>query len=426
MRPQDDLYLHVNGRWLDRTEIPDDKARWGSFHQLAEAAEDAVRVIIEEAVDAAPGTEERKTGDLFTSFMDVERVERLGVDPIRDHLDAAAAVTDVPSFLRTLGTLEQTNVPGLLGLFVDNDPGDPERYVVQIEQGGIGLPDESYYREEGHAAIRDAYRAFVERMLDLAELDDPAGRADRILDLETRIAAAHWDNVRTRDSQAAYNLVTWAELRELVAKAAGADLDVWRDAIEAPAAALDEVVLREPSFAEGLGALLTDAEIPALRDWLTWQVIRSNAALLPKAFSEASFDFYGRTLTGAPEQRVRWKRGVSLVEGSMGEAIGRIYVERHFSPTAKAEMDVLVGHLVEAYRRSISGLEWMTAETRGGRSRSSRSSPRRSASPTRGATTRRSRSTRPTSWATCARPPASRRIASSRRSAPGSIATSGS
>ncbi len=202
-------------------------------------------------------------------------------------------------------------------------------------------------------------------MLDLAELDDPAGRADRILDLETRIAAAHWDNVRTRDSQATYNLVTWAELRELVAKAAGADLDVWRDAIEAPAAALDEVVLREPSFAEGLGALLTDAEIPALRDWLTWQVIRSNAALLPKAFSEASFDFYGRTLTGAPEQRVRWKRGVSLVEGSMGEAIGRIYVERHFSPTAKAEMDVLVGHLVEAYRRSISGLEWMTAETRG-------------------------------------------------------------
>ncbi len=208
---------------------------------------------------------------------------------------------------------------------------------MQIEQGGIGLPDESYYREEGHAAIRDAYRAFVERMLDLAELDDPAGRADRILDLETRIAAAHWDNVRTRDSQATYNLVTWAELRELVAKAAGADPDVWRDAIEAPAAALDEVALREPSFAEGLGALLTDAEIPALGDWLTWQVIRSNAALLPKAFSEASFDFYGRTLTGAPEQRVRWKRGVSLVEGSMGEAIGRIYVERHFSPPAKAE-----------------------------------------------------------------------------------------
>ena len=365
VRPQDDLYLHVNGRWLDRTEIPDDKARWGSFHQLAEAAEDAVRVIIEEAVDAEPGTEERKTGDLFTSFMDEERVERLGVEPIRDQLDAAAAVTDVPSFLRTLGTLEQTNVSGLLGLFVDNDPGDPERYVVQIDQGGIGLPDESYYREEGHAAIRDAYRAFVERMLGLAELDDPAGRADRILDLETRIAAAHWDNVRTRDSQATYNLVTWAELRDLVAKAAGADLDVWRDALDAPAAALDEVVLREPSFAEGLGALLTEAEIPALRDWLTWQVIRSNAALLPTAFSEASFGFYGRTLTGAPEQRVRWKRGVSLVEGSMGEAIGRIYVERHFSPTAKAEMDVLGGHLVEAYRQSISGLEWMTAETRG-------------------------------------------------------------
>ncbi|OUE10355.1 Neutral endopeptidase [Clavibacter michiganensis] len=365
VRPQDDLYLHVNGRWLDRTDIPDDKARWGSFHQLAEAAEEAVRVIIEEAVDAAPGSEERKFGDLFTSFMDEERVESLGVEPIRDQLDQAAAVTDVPTFLATLGRLEQTNVSGLLGLFVDNDPGDPERYVVQIEQGGIGLPDESYYREEGHAGIRTAYRAFVERMLGLAQLDDPAGRADRILDLETRIAAAHWDNVRTRDSQATYNLTTWAGLRDLVAKAAWADLDVWRDALEAPGGALDEVVLREPSFAEGLGALLTADEVPALRDWLTWQVVRSNAALLPKAFSEASFDFYGRTLTGAPEQRVRWKRGVSLVEGAMGEAIGRIYVDRHFSRTAKAEMDVLVGHLVEAYRDSISGLDWMTAETRG-------------------------------------------------------------
>src|SRR5690606_31493751 len=205
IRPQDDLFRHVNGKWIARTEIPSDKARYGSFYVLAEAAELAVREIIEEAQGADPGTEERKIGDLYASVMDAERIEALGWEPIRAELAEVATIEDVPTFLRALGALERQGVGGFLAAFVDNDRGDPERYLVFLEQAGLGLPDESYYREEKFAEIRGAYLAFLERMLTLAGFDKAPKRAKRILELETAIAAHHWDNVRTRDSQATYN-----------------------------------------------------------------------------------------------------------------------------------------------------------------------------------------------------------------------------
>ncbi|WP_150307328.1 M13 family metallopeptidase [Planctomonas psychrotolerans] len=371
VRPQDDLFRHVNGKWIERTEIPEDKARYGSFLLLAEEAEKAVRGIIEEAQDAEPGTEERKFGDLFASFMAEERIEQLGAQPIAVLLEQVAAVSTIDEFLATLGRLERSNVSGFLGVFVDNDPGDPERYIVQLDQAGIGLPDESYYREEKFADIRDAYRSFVERMLGLAALPDPTEQSAAVFQLETDIAAVHWDNVKTRDSQATYNPLSWREVTELVPAAQPGDsgdgstspLDIWLTALDAPAGSFDSVVLREPSFLEGVGRLLTEDRLDAWRSWLAWQVIRSNASLLSSSFVEANFDFYGRTLSGTPSQRARWKRGVSLVEGAMGEAIGRIYVERHFPAAAKQSMDVLVGNLVEAYRSSITSLDWMTEET---------------------------------------------------------------
>ena len=360
-RPQDDLFRHVNGAWITRTEIPSDKARYGSFYVLAEAAEKAVQDIIIEAQAAAPGTEERKYGDLYASFMDEERINALGAAPLVPLLAKVAEVTDIRSFLETLGALERAGTTGFLQLFVDNDPGRPDRYLVFLEQGGIGLPDESYYREDSFAEVRAKYRLFVGRMLTLAGMDEADARAARVVDLETAIAAAHWDNVRTRDSEATYNLLPWDEAAAL---AGGVDLNAWLDAVDVPDGALAEVVVREPSFVEGVAALLTDDRLDAWTDWLAWQVIRSNAAYLSDDFVEANFDFYGRTLTGTPEMRVRWKRGVSLVEGSLGEAVGRTYVDRHFSTTAKAGMDVLVDHLIEAYRQSIAGLPWMTQETR--------------------------------------------------------------
>lgn len=360
VRPQDDLFRHVNGKWIARTEIPADKARYGSFIVLYEEAEKAVREIIEESQQAEPGTEARKVGDLYASFMNEERVEMLGATPIAAQLVEASLPGTVDQLLEAVGRLERQGVSGFAQLFVDNDPGDPERYLVFVEQGGIGLPDESYFREERFAAIREKYREHLERMFGLANLDDTAARAARVFDLETEIAASHWTNVDSRDSQKTYNLKPWAD----VAAAASVDLDVWRDAMGVPTGAFAELVVRQPSFVEGVGALLTDDRLPAWRDWLAWQVIRSSAAYLSSDFVDANFDFYGRTLTGTPELRERWKRGVSFVEGAMGEAVGRIYVERHFPPAAKDAMDELVANLVEAYRRSISELDWMGEETR--------------------------------------------------------------
>ncbi|WP_374008769.1 M13 family metallopeptidase [Leifsonia sp. LS-T14] len=367
-RPQDDLFRHVNGKWLDRTEIPADKARWGSFMILAEESEAAVHEIVERAQHAEEGTEERRFGDLFTSFMDEERVDALGVEAIRDELTFASGVDSIPSLLETVGKLERRGLGGFYQLFVDNDPGDPERYLVFLEQAGISLPDESYFREERFAPVREAFVAHIQRMLELAGLDDAATRAQRVFDLETAIAAQHWDNVASRDSEKTYNLYDWADAKAVFDGGApsghGADLDVWAHALGAPQEALAEVVLRQPSFTAGLAGLLTEDRLESWRDWLAWQVIHGAAPYLSGDFVDANFDFYGRTLTGTPQMRVRWKRGVSLVEGAMGEAVGRIYVKEHFPPAAKEQMDALVANLIEAYRQSIRTLDWMGEKTR--------------------------------------------------------------
>jgi putative endopeptidase len=319
-----------------------------------------VREIIEEAQSAEPGTEARKVGDLYATFMNEQHANLLGTTPIAGQLVEVALIGSVDTLLETLGRLERQGVSGFVQLYVDNDPGNPERYLVFVEQGGIGLPDESYFREERFESVREAYRAHLERMFRLADLVEPEDRAARVFELETAIAAVHWDNVASRDSEKTYNLYQWAD----ASSAASVDLNIWRDSMGVPDGAFDELVLRQPSFVEGLGGLLTEDRLPAWKDWLAWQVIRSNAAYLSDDFVEANFDFYVRTLTGTPQLRERWKRGVSLVEGAMGEAVGRIYVERHFPPTAKAAMDELVENLVEAYRQSITGLEWMGEKTR--------------------------------------------------------------
>ena len=373
VRPQDDLFRHVTGKWMARTPIPEYKARYGSFHVLAEEAEKAVREIIEDAQSTLSPTSEnqRKIGDLFDSFMNTEAIEKAGLEPIASQLAVAGNVSTISQLLDTIARLERHGVGGLLNFFVDNDPGDPDTYVVFAEQGGLSLPDESYYRDEQFASIREAYLSHIQRMFELtdAALPEYAGeaaaiRAQRVFDLETAIAAHHWDNVRTRDSIATYNLLTWDETRTLLRGAGEADLDIWRLALAGPSEAFEQVVVREPSFIEGLGELLTEHRLDQWRDWLAWQVIHSSAPFLPADFVEANFDFYGRTLTGTPTQRERWKRGVSVVESALGEAIGQIYVERHFPEEAKAYMDVLVGNLVEAYRQSITDLDWMSSATK--------------------------------------------------------------
>ncbi|WP_251452708.1 M13-type metalloendopeptidase [Microbacterium sp. Marseille-Q6648] len=361
IRPQDDLFRHVNGAWIERTDIPDDKARWGSFHLIAEQAEKDVRAIVEETRDAEPGTESRKIGDLYTSFMDTGRIEALGAEPLAPQLALVDAVDDIPSFLRTVGALERDGVAGLIHLYIEPDPGNPQRYVPFFIQGGLSLPDESYYRLDNFEATRTAFRGHAERILALAGVPDAAETADRVFALETEIASHHWDNVRSRDAVATYNLMSWDDAQKLL----GVDLTPWAQAV-APQHpdAFAEVNVYQPSFLEGLGALLTEERLENWKAWLRFAIVHASAAFLSEAFVDENFSFYGTQLTGVPVNRERWKRGVSLAEAALGEAIGKVYVDRHFPPSAKVAMDELVANLIEAYRRSITDLEWMSPETR--------------------------------------------------------------
>lgn len=361
IRPQDDLFRHMNQRWIERTELPADKARYGSFAVLAEEAEHAVRDIITEPVAAEPGSERQKIADLYASFMNVDRVDELGITPLTGDIARALAVSSIPELIDLTARFEHEGCSGFFRMGIDNDPGDPNRYITFIMQGGIGLPNESYFREDSFAEIRDAYKAHLERMFTMFEVDQPARGAELVFDLESRIAAKHWDVVASRDIQKLYNLRTFAELDKLTPSF---DWRAYIAALGATESQLAEVVVGMPDAIAGLAELLLDSELEAWRYWLVWQLIRSHAAYLSQEISRANFEFYGRTLTGTPEQRERWKRGVSFVEDAMGEAVGRIYVERHFDENAKHAMDELVSYLIEAYRASITSLEWMGEETR--------------------------------------------------------------
>jgi putative endopeptidase len=363
IRPQDDLFHYANQRWIDRTPIPSDKARYGTFVILDEEAERAVRAIIEEARDSPEGGERRKFGDLYASFLDEARVDALGAEPLRARLERVAQLDSIAPLLGLVGEFQREGLAGFYRVFVDSDPGNPERYLAFLEQGGISLPDESYYREAHFASVREAFVLHVQRMFELAGLEEPKRRAQRVFDLETDIAGRHWDKVASRDKVKTYNPMAWSAAAALFGEGP-ASLDEWAVSLAAPEHALDEVVLRQPSFTRGLGELFHAERLEAWKDWLSYQIIRDDAPYLSSAFVKAHFDFYGRTLTGVTEQRDRWKRAVSLTQSALGEAVGRIYVERHFPPASKARMDELVEHLTEAYRRSITTLEWMSEETR--------------------------------------------------------------
>ncbi|PFG33619.1 M13 family metallopeptidase [Sanguibacter antarcticus] len=365
VRPQDDLYRHVNGRWLASHVIPGDRAADGAFRVLHDDAEAHVREIIEELADqeGLSGVS-AQIGALYASFMDTERVETLGADPLASDLALIAGATTQAELTGALGALQRTGGAGAFGFWVDNDAKDPEKYVVHLYQAGLGLPDESYYRDDKYAEIREAYVTHVARMLELAEICGPESATDcaaRIVSLETQLASHHWDVVRDRDSELTYNPTTMHALAE---SAPGFDWRAWATAIGAPAHALDDVVVREPEFFEGFASLWQSVPLEDWKTWAAYHLVSARAAYLSDAFVDANFDFYGRTLSGTQEVRVRWKRGVSLVEGALGEAVGEVYVERHFPRSHKERMDVLVKNLIQAYRESIVALEWMGQETK--------------------------------------------------------------
>ncbi|NMR19643.1 M13 family metallopeptidase [Cellulomonas fimi] len=370
VRPQDDLYAHVNGRWVAQHEIPADRAMDGAFRALHDQAEEHVRdIITDAAAKAAAGSAgesgvEAKIGAVYASFMDEATVERLGVAPLRPDLELIDSAMTQAELTGALGALQRTGAAAAVGFWVDNDAKDPSRYVVHLYQSGLGLPDESYYRDEQYASVLAAYRPHVARMLTLAGLAEGAAAdeaAGRVVALETKLAAGHWDVVKDRDAELTYNPMTLGALAE---SAPGFDWRAWASALGSPAGALEDLVVREPSYAQAFAELWRSEPLEDWKTWLAYHVVTARAAYLSSDLVEASFDFYGRTLTGAQELRDRWKRGVGLVQGVLGEAVGEVYVERHFPPTHKERMATLVDNLVEAYRESITALDWMGEETK--------------------------------------------------------------
>ncbi len=375
IRPQDDLFGHVNGRWLDETDIPADKSAWGNFVKLADDAEQHVREIIESLAEAVTSSaaaggdldeDARKIGDLYASFMDEQEINARGLRPVRPLIDAVASLRDVRDFTAFIGEFERVGGHGLFGSYVDTDAKDSERYLFNLLQGGLGLPDESYYREEKFAEIREKYVAYLERLLGLAHHPDPAGAAATVMEIDTRLAKGHWERSETRDVQKTYNLTTLEELRSLCP---AFDWDAYVTNLGGSAAGdssrvIAETCVRQPSYLAHLSSVLEEVPIEDWKHWLLTRVLRTAAPYLADEFVETNFDFYGRTLNGTPELRARWKRGVALVEGAIGEAVGREYVARHFPPESKAQMDELVANLLEAYRRSIADLPWMSEETK--------------------------------------------------------------
>ena len=363
VRPQDDLYRHVNGTWIDNAVIPSDRSSDGAFYALYQQAEAHVREIIEDlaASNSAPGSVAAKVGDLYGSFMAESEIEKLGLSPIQVDLDRALSIRDVKDFHQTLGDFESRGLGGLFYQYITTDNMASDTNIVYIGQSGLSLPDEAYYREEEFAEIRAAFLAHMEKMFTLAKVSNPADRAKQILDLETKIAASHWDQVQDRDATLTYNKMSFAEL---AASSNGFDWELWLASSQTPRNVMEKVIVRQPSFFTGLGKLLSDFDLSAWSSWLTWHLLSSAASALSSEFVNENFAFYGTILSGTPELKARWKRGVSLVEGSLGEAVGQIYVERHFPPAAKTRMVTLVANLIEAYRVDIAALNWMSPETK--------------------------------------------------------------
>ncbi|KGM13725.1 M13 family metallopeptidase [Cellulomonas bogoriensis] len=367
VRPQDDLYRHVNGRWIAAHVIPEDRAIDGAFRALHDRSEERVRAIIEELGAAVadgqdPDGAAGQVGAMYASFMDTGTVEERGLGAIAEELAAIDGASDRDALTAVLGNLQRTGGGGAVAFWVDNDAADPDTYVVYLHQAGLGLPDEAYYRQEEYAQVRTAYRAHLERVLGLGGSQDPAADADGVLELETLLAAEHWDVVKDRDAQLTYNPMT---LTDLTSAAPGFDWRAWVEAMQVPAGAMDSLVVREPGFVIAFARLWAQLPVTRWQAWLRYHLVTARAPFLHQEVLEANFDFYGRTLTGATALRDRWKRGVSLVEGTLGEAVGQVYVARHFPPSHKERMVTLVENLVAAYRESIADLDWMSEETRG-------------------------------------------------------------
>ncbi|MGQ0501536.1 MAG: M13 family metallopeptidase [Panacagrimonas sp.] len=364
VRPQDDLYRAVNGHWLASTQIPADKSSFGAFTQLADDAETRMRAIVEELAalpTKVPGSIEQKVGDYYAAFMDEAHIETLGLAPVQEDLAAINAVTDVRDLPVLFAALARNGISVPLLPYVHVDPKEPTRYAGDFYQGGLSMPDRDFYliEDEKFGGIRSAFLAHVGAMMQLAGEPQAPDSAQVILKLETELAKLQWDKVDLRDPVKGYNPYVQAELPGLTTVV---DWDTYLKAVGF--ASLPSVLISQPSYVTGLGKLLQTVPLEQWKTYLRWKLFDTYAEMLPKAFVDEHFAFTGHILNGIQEQRPRWKRGISAVERSLGEAVGQVYVSRHFPEENKHHMEVMVQQLIKAYGLAIDELSWMGAETK--------------------------------------------------------------
>jgi putative endopeptidase len=367
VRPQDDVYQYLNGKWLRTFQLPADKGAVGSFTAVEDTTEEQLRSIVESLDQASLSdgdADSKKLADLYASFMNEEQLEALGLKPLQAEFAAIDAIKDMNSLPVLVAHMNAIGAGAPYGLFVNLDARNSTQYAVSLFQGGLGLPDRDYYLKDD-AKLKQArvgYLAHIEKMLSMAGESKAAEHAAAILNLETALAKLQWTRVEDRDPIKTYNKTAITELPALMP---GYD---WQRYVRSAGidGKVDSVIIRQPSYFTGLGKVMTNTPLPVWKAYFKWRVLSAAAPYLSKAFVDERFAFTGGILRGVPENQPRWKRGVALLDGSLGEALGKLYVAKYFPPQHKARMQALVQNFLEAYRRDIDTLDWMSAETKVG------------------------------------------------------------
>nr|WP_229505090.1 M13 family metallopeptidase [Massilia mucilaginosa] len=366
VRPQDDFFNYLNGVWLKKTDIPADKSSWGTFAQLRDDTLPQLRTLIEASQaekNKKAGSEAQKIGDLYTSYMNEAKLEKLGYKPLAGELQRIRALREKKAIPALIAHLSQIGVSAPYGIYVGQDSRASTRYATYISQSGLGLPDRDYYLKKDDAKLSDVrakYERHIEKTLGMAGHKDAAGAAKGILALETALAEVQWSKVDLRDPVKRYNKVEIAKLGELTP---GYD---WKNALGAAnvAGKVDYVIVGQPSYLAGFNQVLEKTDLATWKSYFEWHLLSSYSEYLSKEFVDADFAFFETVLKGVPENEPRWKTGVATVNTVLGEAVGKEYVSKHFPAERKARMEELVQNLLVAYKQSIDTLDWMGPETR--------------------------------------------------------------
>ncbi|MET0533210.1 MAG: M13-type metalloendopeptidase [Steroidobacter sp.] len=365
VRPQDDFYRFVNGKWLTNTSIPADRSNYGAFALLEDNAESDLKAILDEAAaaNAPAGSDAQKVGDLYASFLDETAIEARGLAPLAEELKRIDQLKTRQDIARYIGYSQRISVRHPFAYFVSVDRKNSIQYTGVLAQSGLGMPDRDYYlsADARMKSIREKYQVYVKDLLAAANTPKADAVAGKIFEIETRLAKSHWTRVQNRDAQKTYNRYQGAELNKLMP---GFDWLAFFAGAQVPADHAQVLVIAQPSYFETLAKVLAETPVADWRGYFRFRLLNVYAPDLSSKFVQLHFDFNERTVSGIEELKPRWKRGVDTVEGTIGELAGKVYVERHFSPNAKVRMDQLIANLKAAYRSGIDSLEWMSPATK--------------------------------------------------------------